>query len=474
MPFPNEHAARLEDPGKYVRFRRENDKFGPGVDAIWGIKSDGKVELQAIRFDAKRYTETEARAWLKDHDYSPKVFEPATGEKEMGKHGEEEEHPKPAMMSLETRDLDDVQIFAVGKWNGRDFSEKDLDEMVGTFRKTKSALKPYVKLGHGDGQEILRNSELPAAGWIENLRRVGSKLVADLKRVPAKIAEIVSAGGYRTRSVELYRNFKHDGEIHPWALKALALLGGETPAVDNLDDIIALYAKEFEPALTFEAGTEAESFTFGLDNKEEPDMTLEEIQKKNSELEKKFSEAQAEIVSLKAKLQAAETHDVEKMRKDFAESQEKVAKLEKDLEVEKASKAEAEQKLKDSQDELARINMARKKEKVEATVQEFINKKKLAPAQKEIVTNLLLGEAKFKLGDKEYDFESAITSLIESGSGVTLPTDSRTEPGEATRGASGSNEVGVELDLEAQKYAREHKVSYKTALLEVSRQASRK
>ena len=77
-PYPNEHACRLEDPDKYVRIRRENDKFGDGIHAIWGIQEDKPVELQAIRFDKNKYTVSEAKKWLKDHDYKCKLFEPAS------------------------------------------------------------------------------------------------------------------------------------------------------------------------------------------------------------------------------------------------------------------------------------------------------------------------------------------------------------------------------------------------------------
>ena len=79
-PYPNEHACRLEDPGKYIRIRRQNDKFGAGIHAIWGIQAGSKpVELQAIRFSSDKFTAAEARAWLKAHKYTCKMFEPATG-----------------------------------------------------------------------------------------------------------------------------------------------------------------------------------------------------------------------------------------------------------------------------------------------------------------------------------------------------------------------------------------------------------
>jgi len=80
MPYPNEHAARIHDPSRYVRFRRENNKFGDGIHAIWGITEDGTVELQSIRFDAKKYTVEEAKKWLKDHDIDYIEFEPASEE----------------------------------------------------------------------------------------------------------------------------------------------------------------------------------------------------------------------------------------------------------------------------------------------------------------------------------------------------------------------------------------------------------
>lgn len=79
MPYPNEHSARIHDPKNYKRFTRQNNKFGEGIHAIWGIKDDvdETVELQAIRFDSKKYTATKAKQWCKEHDYKYILFEPA-------------------------------------------------------------------------------------------------------------------------------------------------------------------------------------------------------------------------------------------------------------------------------------------------------------------------------------------------------------------------------------------------------------
>ena len=80
-PYPNEHAARLEDPAQYDSLRRVNDEGGTGVDFIYGIK-EGESELQAIRFRSSVFTADEARAWLADHDFDAIEFEEATGDGE--------------------------------------------------------------------------------------------------------------------------------------------------------------------------------------------------------------------------------------------------------------------------------------------------------------------------------------------------------------------------------------------------------
>lgn len=76
-PFPNEHAARIKEPGQFDSIRRSNDELGEGVDAIFGIKGDAS-EIQAIRFDKAQFTPAEAREWLSDHDFKAIEFEEAT------------------------------------------------------------------------------------------------------------------------------------------------------------------------------------------------------------------------------------------------------------------------------------------------------------------------------------------------------------------------------------------------------------
>jgi len=77
MPFPTEHSLRLESPKKYKKFRRENNKFGSGIDAIWGITSDGKAELQAVRFKKDKHNVEDVKAWAKKNNKTPISITPA-------------------------------------------------------------------------------------------------------------------------------------------------------------------------------------------------------------------------------------------------------------------------------------------------------------------------------------------------------------------------------------------------------------
>lgn len=80
-PFPNEHAARQKDPDQYDSFRRSHPEgFPDGIDVIYGIKN-GVSEIQSLRFDADSWSASEAKDWLKDHDFTSSNFEEASGKK---------------------------------------------------------------------------------------------------------------------------------------------------------------------------------------------------------------------------------------------------------------------------------------------------------------------------------------------------------------------------------------------------------
>ena len=157
------------------------------------------------------------------------------------------------MAQLRTEDFDNQEIFSIGKWNGDEYSAADLDAMVDAFGKV--GFRPPVKLGHSDAEKFLKDEGLPAAGWVENLRRVGDKLFADFKKVPGKIADLIKAGAWRTKSCEIYWDIEDNGKKFPRVLKAVSLLGENIPAVSGLNDILALYThKEGSPLHAYSDG----------------------------------------------------------------------------------------------------------------------------------------------------------------------------------------------------------------------------
>lgn len=157
---------------------------------------------------------------------------------------------------LVTRDIPGVEILSVGSWHGTNcptsgcaFTTEDLDRIVADYEATKaSTFTAPLKLGHTEDQKLLQSDGLPAAGWLANLRRDGEKLLADLMKVPGKIADLIDVGAYRNRSLEL------EGD----RVVGMALLGADLPAVENLDDITGLYKRA---RLSLKAETKAVLFT---------------------------------------------------------------------------------------------------------------------------------------------------------------------------------------------------------------------
>jgi len=92
-PYPHEHSARIVSPREMRKdkFRRQNNKFGRGVHAIWGMLKkdrDQTVILQAIRFDSSKFSAEQAKQWLRDHDMvmAEITFEPTKKMQKNPKH----------------------------------------------------------------------------------------------------------------------------------------------------------------------------------------------------------------------------------------------------------------------------------------------------------------------------------------------------------------------------------------------------
>lgn len=78
MPYPNEHAARVKDPGSFQEDSFRRKEITPGITLILGkLKGETTMTTQAYRFDKSKFTADEAKKWLKDHDVDYIGFEAA-------------------------------------------------------------------------------------------------------------------------------------------------------------------------------------------------------------------------------------------------------------------------------------------------------------------------------------------------------------------------------------------------------------
>lgn len=146
---------------------------------------------------------------------------------------------KEVMVTYEAlAELKDIEIFQAGTYRGKTYTEDDLTAMVKNFGELKEKIKPTMVIGHSEDQKLLQDSGLPAAGWMDEVKKVGSKLVASFKDVPKVVADLITKGAYKRISSEIYNNFEDKG----LALRRVALLGGEIPEVKTLQDVAALYA----------------------------------------------------------------------------------------------------------------------------------------------------------------------------------------------------------------------------------------
>ena len=347
-------------------------------------------------------------------------------------------------------DINNVEIFATGVHNGDKFTDKDLEEMVRSFEEIKPTLKPFLKLGHDEDQELVQTDGMPAIGWIERLRKVGSKLVADFVRVPKKIYELIKIGAYRRISSEIFFNMKIGDKTFPRALRAVALLGADTPAVQNLDDIIALFKKQNE-VVAYKTECEVKTYEFENNKKEDVNMTAEEIKK-----------LEEENAALKA--------DNEAKEKVIGEKDATIEEKEKVIEAKTGEVVEAKKEGEEAQAEIAKNKLDATRKGIEVEVDKLIADPKTfaMPVDKDILCKLFEHQAtsepmKFKVGDEEKTTAGMFKELI-SRERVALNTENKSKIGE-----TGNTEDNTVLHNQALKFAKDNNVDYRSALLEVSK-----
>ena len=196
--------------------------------------------------------------------------------------------------------------------------------MVDAF--SKLGFRPPLTPGH-----VKDAAGIPAIGYVDKLYRNGKKLLADFVDLPASVFTAIKQRLFDTVSAEIYWDLDRNGSNFPRALKAVALLGAEVPAVDlkPLHETVFKFAAKKE-------------YSFGLLNyiTKEIIMEPEEIKK----LQDDNAALAAKVTELSQK--TADKTQMDALQKQLTESNDAIKKLsESNQKLHEASKkAEAEKK----------------------------------------------------------------------------------------------------------------------------------
>lgn len=320
-------------------------------------------------------------------------------------------------LKLEIVDIKNVEIMETGTWKGAKFDERDANEIIKNF-EDKVAV-PYVTLDHNPGLTKATKDFFKAMslGFVDKLKFVGNKLIADFKQVPKLIAELINAGSLKNRSVEWWvKGFKHaNGKTFNNVLQGVTYHGANgLPAISTLADIPKFF-KDYdvnEYKKSIEQGNLV-SIEFQNINKEVNMPTIEIEKSEYEEL-------------LKSKV------SIEKFKMDSDSKDKEVEMLKTDL----TSKSEELVKLQSEKDELAKLKadidkreeISLKKE-ADDYVQGIVDGQKLLPKFKEMKSaeyiRLKSDEDGLKLFKEELESRDKVVNFAE----VTknLKTDEKKE-----------------------------------------------
>ena len=142
----------------------------------------------------------------------------------------------------EMAELKDVEILDEGLWSGNKkqlVTSDDILQMITNFKA--GIVEPFLTIDHNDDytEKVKDFLKVASLGWVSDLRRKGTKLVADFKQVPAKVAELIKAGTLKKRSVEFYPKgapYRTNGKSFENVLTAVTFFGADKPAVTSLRD----------------------------------------------------------------------------------------------------------------------------------------------------------------------------------------------------------------------------------------------
>ena len=354
----------------------------------------------------------------------------------------------------QTYELKDIEVFGTGEWNKHKITDEDLDNIVNGTNEIIDKLKPKVKLGHDDKQELLHKSGLPAGGWITKLKRVGNKILVDIKEVPKVLYQLIKNGAYKRISSEILYDYTEPStkKTYKKVLSAIAFLGADLPAVTNLKDIAALYDADEEATLIIYENKSTKK----VENKKKGVEYIMANGIKITELEGK-------------KFIAVEDYEKIEKEKETIEKEKEEAKGFKE-------KFEAEEKkTKEAEEKLGKISKEKREAEIKTFIDDHCSEKdmRFLPKQKEVLMALVESTSdekkiKFTVDDKETELSQRelLVKFIELQPNFSDSIFAELSKGEEEK-EEGKDKLTPE-EKKVQKYMADHKdVSYREAVLAV-------
>lgn len=207
-PYPHEHSIRIEQPSKerFSRFRRVNDQFGKGISAIWGVLrrkiGNRSTELQALRFDAKKFTPAMVRKWIDSHGGRKLglVIESAT---DYGKVGEVYRGNPKRKSAPNFKTGEEHSAYLKGLRDGQ-YGFTYIDP-----NWSKEVLNAWAK-GFEEARKVHANpmSKLDVAAWLEAAYHEEKKGIVEYEKLLGYIKDVPEYAGVKRLLKRIIRDEK--------------------------------------------------------------------------------------------------------------------------------------------------------------------------------------------------------------------------------------------------------------------------
>lgn len=117
------------------------------------------------------------------------------------------------------------------------YTVDDLEEIADNATKLADSIKPPFAATHNEGEDATINTfGSVTGGFLENIRKVGESLIADIKGVPKKALDLLEEVKEMRVSPEIYNNFRdEEGNAYGKVLRRLSWV--DIPAIKSLAGI---------------------------------------------------------------------------------------------------------------------------------------------------------------------------------------------------------------------------------------------